>query len=460
MFNPSTMKLKLILSFFLLFSFVSLRIKAQQTTVPFLDTRNIDTPPFDFKQLIRFDFKLGTAIGINDGHQFKSVLSLSGWKSASGGFANQLAFDQNNIYTRSAWAGSTSWSGASWRRLAVFEANNDFIIDGNINVGANAPTTAIIDLRSSTRNQMIVPTNASLEFREGVTERARFVAGSGNLVINNPSGDTGEKLQVKGQIRVGGEDKAPAFFDRNGNGTHTVFLRSGVNKGYIGTHNSTTSFYLTSYSDFALRVNGSGNDAFYMNTSGHVGIGTSSPDDLLHINGSGSGSGTIGAAIRIGRLNGPRIVALQLSGDNDVQGLAFYTKSSALYADESTEAVRIDQNGRLGIGTTSPSKKLEVNGSAIIQGNLESLKVKVTSTPGSFPDYVFKPNYELRSLSELDAFIKANGHLPNIPKAADVEANGQDLGLIQQKLLEKIEELTLYMIDLKKEIEVLKSEKK
>ena len=95
-----------------------------------------------------------------------------------------------------------------------------------------------------------------------------------------------------------------------------------------------------------------------------------------------------------------------------------------------------------------------------LRSNIESKKIRVTSQPGSFPDYVFKTNYELRSLSELNAFIKEHGHLPNIPKAAEVEKNGQDLGLIQQKLLEKIEELTLYVIDLKKEIDTLKSEKK
>ncbi|OEK03666.1 hypothetical protein BFP97_20030 [Roseivirga sp. 4D4] len=107
-------------------------------------------------------------------------------------------------------------------------------------------------------------------------------------------------------------------------------------------------------------------------------------------------------------------------------------------------------------GTTRMTIKRS-SGDIVVNNNLESKKVKVTATPGSFPDYVFKPDYKLRSLSELSAFIKENGHLPNIPKAVEVEANGQDLGLIQQKLLEKIEELTLYVIDLKQENNELKS---
>ncbi len=92
------------------------------------------------------------------------------------------------------------------------------------------------------------------------------------------------------------------------------------------------------------------------------------------------------------------------------------------------------------------------SGDVVIGSNLDVKKVKVTATPGSFPDYVFKSDYKLRSLSELNAFIKENGHLPNIPKASEVEKNGQDLGLIQQKLLEKIEELTLYTIAQEKKL--------
>ncbi|OEK02293.1 hypothetical protein BFP97_12525 [Roseivirga sp. 4D4] len=105
---------------------------------------------------------------------------------------------------------------------------------------------------------------------------------------------------------------------------------------------------------------------------------------------------------------------------------------------------------------------IRIGNNAIVDGNIESKKVKVTSDPGSFPDYVFKPDYNLRSLSELNSFIKENGHLPNIPKAEKVETDGQDLGLIQQKLLEKIEELTLYAIkadleknDLEAKVELL-----
>ncbi|MCE7996502.1 MAG: hypothetical protein HEP71_31310 [Roseivirga sp.] len=113
---------------------------------------------------------------------------------------------------------------------------------------------------------------------------------------------------------------------------------------------------------------------------------------------------------------------------------------------------RFYDNGDLFVGN-----KATISGDAIVQGNLETQQVKVSATPGSVPDYVFKPDYDLLSLSELEAYIKANSHLPNIPPAREVEKTGQNLGALQLKLLEKIEELTLHAIDAKKENNFLKS---
>ena len=97
------------------------------------------------------------------------------------------------------------------------------------------------------------------------------------------------------------------------------------------------------------------------------------------------------------------------------------------------------------------------DGAVIVPGNFESNKVKVSASPGTVPDYVFAEDYDLKSLTEVEAYIKANSHLPNIPSAKEVEAEGQNLGTMQLKLLEKVEELTLYMIELKKENEQQKA---
>ena len=79
---------------------------------------------------------------------------------------------------------------------------------------------------------------------------------------------------------------------------------------------------------------------------------------------------------------------------------------------------------------------------------------------GQFPDYVFAKDYQLLSFSELGLFISKNKHLPNIPNAKDVEKNGLSIGEMQAKQMEKIEELTLYILELNKRLSSLEKENK
>ena len=99
----------------------------------------------------------------------------------------------------------------------------------------------------------------------------------------------------------------------------------------------------------------------------------------------------------------------------------------------------VNHVGNVGIGTTAPDSRLTV------KGNIHAEEVKVDlSVPG--PDYVFKEGYALRSLEEVQNHIQQHRHLPNIPSAKELEANGIQLGEMNMKLLEKIEEWTLYIL--------------
>ncbi|WP_447768510.1 hypothetical protein [Sphingobacterium faecium] len=104
-------------------------------------------------------------------------------------------------------------------------------------------------------------------------------------------------------------------------------------------------------------------------------------------------------------------------------------------------------NGYVGVGTVAPKEMLSVN------GNIRAKQIKVETT--NWPDYVFGENYQLPSLEETEKFIQTNGHLPEVPKASEIEQNGVDLGELNKILLKKMEEMTLYMIDKDKRIQAL-----
>ena len=140
------------------------------------------------------------------------------------------------------------------------------------------------------------------------------------------------------------------------------------------------------------------------------------------------------------------------------------TKNHGLYVNTNTNcAWGIYQSGNTKnyfsgntlIGTTADhGYKLAVGGNMIA----EQVKVKLQAT--GWPDYVFGPSYRLPSLQQTEAFIKANGHLPEIPSAKQVEKEGLDLGGNQALLLKKIEELTLHLIEINKKVEKLEIENK
>ncbi|MFM8912019.1 MAG: hypothetical protein ACKOE6_03730, partial [Flammeovirgaceae bacterium] len=112
--------------------------------------------------------------------------------------------------------------------------------------------------------------------------------------------------------------------------------------------------------------------------------------------------------------------------------------------------------GRLNIGSApsvGTTYKLAVAGKIAAWD-----EIKVFTNGTSFPDYVFAPDYQLRSLEETEKYIKENSHLPEVPSAADIAKDGMSLNGMNEILLKKVEELTLYMIEMKKENEKMKEE--
>jgi hypothetical protein len=175
--------------------------------------------------------------------------------------------------------------------------------------------------------------------------------------------------------------------------------------------------------------------------SARVGIATKNPHTSLDVNGTLGIRG--GSPLYFGHSEsglGSWTTRQYANGSRHV-----FNSRSVLFNDEgygNSWQVFISEQGSVGIGTLNPSEKLSVN------GNIRAKKLIVSQT--GWPDFVFANNYNLRSLEQVEKFIKANRHLPEVPSEKEVASKGISVGDTQALLLKKIEELTLYIIELKK----------
>ncbi len=181
---------------------------------------------------------------------------------------------------------------------------------------------------------------------------------------------------------------------------------------------------------------------------GYVGVGTTSPMNGLHVF---SLNNPQGGSIRFGHSGSDdAVLSFGYNGiDQDVLKIGKFSHNSN--ANETTFMTMKTSNGNVGIGTLDPDEKLTV------KGGIHARSVKVDLN-GPLADYVFEADYKLRSLTDLHTYIKRFHHLPEVPSAQEAQSNGLDLGTMNQALLKKVEELTLYVIHQSKEIKQMKTQ--
>jgi hypothetical protein len=280
----------------------------------------------------------------------------------------------------------------------------------------------------------------------------------GTTIIGDISGNVGigtsnpiSKLHVKNGLIIASD---PGFDNINVkiDGTSVPIIRfarwtgggSHQHNAYVG------QFYNPALGEYSFGI-GTGfsatGDQSFNNTiltatlSGAIGIGTVTPGSILDIQ---ANVGNPGLRIQGGLPYGTYYLDITPFLQNNPWSEGYNLSVKSSNGTFSNFMSFID--GKVGVGTSNPDAKLAVKGTV----HAEEVKVDL-NVPG--PDYVFEENYPLPTLTETESYIKAHKHLPEVPSAKEMEANGINLSEMNMLLLKKVEELTLHLIEATKKIE-------
>lgn len=409
---------------------------------------------------------------------------LASTRAFSGNRNWRISLDQN-VEGMIEITPSTALGGNAYTNTALAISNA-----GNVGIGTTSPSiaggyTPKLHLAGAYGAIALESTTAAKKWGVGVDSNGALdifesTSGYGGRLLITNSGNVGigtssplSKLHVQGIGRFG-------LNDAGNNNIGGILVASGTGVGgarqyWIGASNPTSQnnnmFQISDY-------NGSTNypllTIYGMHAGpagGNVGIGTTAPTQKLQFGlnsfiglpgGSGpyvpvawqrgysgiilaGSSSTDGAS---GWAHGSRLVSIDygdgLNAEFDTVNASAWTNSALVISS------RNGRQGNVGIGTGSPDFKLHVAGS-----------VRATSfiaDANTYADFVFQPGYRLAPLGEVEAAIKEQGHLPDIPSETEARRDGIDVARMQAKLLQKVEELTLHLIAQEKRMESIEKE--
>ncbi len=266
-----------------------------------------------------------------------------------------------------------------------------------------------------------------------------YTTGGLSLGSSSPSS---EKLRVT----TTGSQRAMALFGASGSGMAGI-LFDASNGDWAGSDYGS----LLQQDNLSIELNNYGTNPIYLRTNhqtrltvsgaGLIGIGKTNPSFALDVTRANQ---SVARFESTGTNAGPDVLIIDKDNASARATLQIQGNAGAI------ESLFVSSSGNVGIGNTNPISKLAVN------GQIRATEVKVLADI-TVPDYVFENDYKLRTLQETKKYISVNKHLPDIPSAAEIEANGIDLGDMNMRLLKKIEELTLYQIELLERLESLET---
>ena len=375
-------------------------------------------------------------------------------------------------------SGYSSTASGNYSTALGYDADATGMYSVAIGKNVQAPNTSFVfgrDMVASGSNSIAIGSgySSSAVLTNNVAKSIMLGAGSSSPSIT---------------IRQTSAQDLPAFV---GVGTTSPQQQMHINGNTLISGSGKALLFSTSASttdgNFGIKYTGSGlnfyipnntNYLMYIRNNGYVGIGTSSPTEKLEVSGNAKATNvtatsavqsstlTVTGNVTFNSLAGSSskiltvgsnglLSSADMSEVGDGMGNHIATTNLNLNgknivgATNGTGGIYVAQNGnvRIGAGTANPTKTLEVNGA------IRSKEVLVEVA--NWSDFVFDKDYDLMTLKEVESYIKENGHLPDVPSAEEVKANGVEVGEMNAILLQKIEELTLYIIELEKKIEKL-----
>jgi hypothetical protein len=337
-----------------------------------------------------------------------------------------------------------------------FQLHNNALVanNGKIGIGISNPPQALsvngaIGFQSWGDKKLYSPIDGDLEW-------STHSSASGHGFAVSHEGDkrvylatTGPSYIVGGNVGIGTKTPNQTLTVNGGVG---FFPSWGDKKLYSPIDGDLEWSTHSSASGHGFAVSHEGDKRVYLATTGpsyfvggNVGIGTTTPSRKLVISEDTWGTTAVSQLFSIKKQYGDGVVFGAYVGEFNTDSYGFTISQRLVGQSAISETFRIANTGNVGIGTTTPTYKLAVKGS------IGCSEVQVLDVTG-WSDFVFAPNYSLRSLAEVETFINQNQHLPDVPSEKEVKANGYDVSEMNAILLQKIEELTLYTIEQQKRI--------
>ncbi|MEM0941036.1 MAG: hypothetical protein AAGI25_14790 [Bacteroidota bacterium] len=268
-----------------------------------------------------------------------------------------------------------------------------------------------------------------------VVEKGETVFNFRNRALGDPSDPNLNTTQL--MIGHKGEGNVMLLLDAS-NGDF-----SGLDYGYL-TQNNDLSMELGNHASQPMYFKTAGSTRLAITGDGKVGIGTSSPDSRLHVVGSNGAGESIVLDNKEIKFRGDGLAHYSIFANRVANSLTIENTSASHLPNTGGPIMMVfRRDGNVGIGTADPGDwKLAVNG---------KIRTKEIRVETGWADFVFEEDYALPTLQEVESHIREKGHLQDIPSAEEVAENGIFLGEMNAKLLQKIEELTLYLIAQDKE---------